>query len=83
MVSPDFSSADKGIDVDEIIDDEPRVEAPKSGIGKGTDEQTLQKEEEAIKLDGLSVSEFKQLRDKAEKHQFQAEVRFNYDSLIA
>jgi len=32
------------------------------------------REEEAIKLDGLSVAEMKELRDKAEKHIFQAEV---------
>ena len=32
------------------------------------------REEEAIKLDGLSVSEMKQLRDSAEKFVFQAEV---------
>lgn len=32
------------------------------------------REEEAIKLDGLSVSEMKQLRDQAEKFAFQAEV---------
>lgn len=32
------------------------------------------REEEAIKLDGLSVAQMKELRDKAEKHVFQAEV---------
>lgn len=32
------------------------------------------REEEAIKLDGLSVAQMKELRDKAEKHAFQAEV---------
>ena len=32
------------------------------------------REEEAIKLDGLSVAEVKQLREKAEKFEFQAEV---------
>lgn len=32
------------------------------------------REEEAIKLDGLSVAQMKELRDKAEKHTFQAEV---------
>uniref|UniRef100_A0A914H125 Histidine kinase/HSP90-like ATPase domain-containing protein n=1 Tax=Globodera rostochiensis TaxID=31243 RepID=A0A914H125_GLORO len=72
-ISPNFSIADKGADVDEIID-EPTVETPKNGVGKGTDDQAVQREEEAIKLDGLSVSEFKQLRESAEKHQFQAEV---------
>uniref|UniRef100_A0A183C020 HATPase_c domain-containing protein n=1 Tax=Globodera pallida TaxID=36090 RepID=A0A183C020_GLOPA len=72
-ISPNFSIADKGADVDEIID-EPTVETPKNSVGKGTDDQAVQREEEAIKLDGLSVSEFKQLRESAEKHQFQAEV---------
>ena len=33
-----------------------------------------EEEEEAIKLDGLSVAEIKNLRDMAEKHAFQAEV---------
>ena len=34
----------------------------------------LVREEEAIKLDGLNVAQMKELRDKAEKHTFQAEV---------
>ena len=34
----------------------------------------MDREAEAIKLDGLSVAEVKQLRDSAEKHAFQAEV---------
>merc|ERR1712241_904256 len=38
----------------------------------GTD--TVDREAEAIKLDGLSVAEIKELREKAEKHEFQAEV---------
>ncbi|XP_074593939.1 heat shock protein 90 Gp93 [Brevipalpus obovatus] len=41
---------------------------------KGTDDLVVAKEEEAIKLDGLNVAQIKELRDKAEKHQFQAEV---------
>ena len=32
------------------------------------------REEEAIKLDGMSVAEMKALRDSSEKHDFQAEV---------
>ena len=32
------------------------------------------REEEAIKLDGLSVAEMKQLREQSEKFAFQAEV---------
>ena len=35
---------------------------------------SLYREEEAIKLDGLNVAQMKELRDKAEKHVFQAEV---------
>jgi len=42
--------------------------------GSRTDDETIAKEEEAIKLDGLNVSEIKELRDKAEKFAFQAEV---------
>jgi hypothetical protein len=34
----------------------------------------LFREEEAIKLDGLSVAEMKELQQRSEKHQFQAEV---------
>ena len=32
------------------------------------------REEEAIKLDGLNVSQMKAMRDAAEKHEYQAEV---------
>ncbi|KAL8595182.1 hypothetical protein ACOMHN_013855 [Nucella lapillus] len=39
-----------------------------------TDDETVQKEEEAIKLDGLSVAQMKELREKSEKFAFQAEV---------
>jgi heat shock protein beta len=42
--------------------------------GSRTDDEVVQREEEAIQLDGLSVSEMKQLREQAEKHEFQAEV---------
>lgn len=42
--------------------------------GSKTDDQVVSREEEAIKLDGLSVSQMKELREKAEKFQFQAEV---------
>ena len=34
----------------------------------------MDREAEAIKLDGLSVAEVKQLRDSADKHAFQAKV---------
>nr|WEL12804.1 heat shock protein 90 B [Halisarca dujardinii] len=39
-----------------------------------TDDEVVQREEEAIKLDGLSVSQMKELRDQADKFTFQAEV---------
>ena len=39
-----------------------------------TDENAVEREEEAIKLDGLSVAELKQLRDSSEKKVFAAEV---------
>merc|ERR1712213_168732 len=42
--------------------------------GSRTDTETVDREAEAIKIDGLSVAEVKQLRDSAEKHAFQAEV---------
>ena len=46
----------------------------KSRDGSRTDDEVVQREEEAIQLDGLSVSELKELREKSEKHTFQAEV---------
>jgi len=42
--------------------------------GSRTDSETVQREEQAIKLDGMSVAEMKIMRDSAEKHVFQAEV---------
>lgn len=39
-----------------------------------TDSETLQREEEAIKLDGLNVAQLKEIREKAEKFNFQTEV---------
>lgn len=46
----------------------------KSRDGSRTDDEAVQREEEAIKLDGLNVAQMKELREKAEKHVFQAEV---------
>lgn len=46
----------------------------KSRDGSRTDDEVVQREEEAIKLDGLSVAQMKELQEKSEKHQFQAEV---------
>lgn len=59
---------------DEI--DEPQVENDigSSRDGSRTDDEVVQREEEAIKLDGLNVAQIKELREKAEKFTFQAEV---------
>ena len=43
-------------------------------LGSRTDAEAVEREEEAISLDGLSVAQMKELREKAEKHEFQAEV---------
>ncbi|XP_042214223.1 endoplasmin-like isoform X1 [Homarus americanus] len=42
--------------------------------GSRTDDNVVAREEEAIKLDGLNVAQIKEMREKAEKHVFQAEV---------
>ncbi|XP_017484926.1 PREDICTED: endoplasmin homolog [Rhagoletis zephyria] len=42
--------------------------------GSRTDAEALKREEEAIKLDGLSVAQMKEVREKAEKFTFQTEV---------
>ena len=39
--------------------------------GSRTDSETVEREEQAIKLDGLSVAEMKLMRESAEKHVFQ------------
>ena len=60
----------------EEAESEPKVEEDigKSRDGSKTDDEAVQREEEAIKLDGLSVAQMKEIRDKAEKHNFEAEV---------
>ena len=42
--------------------------------GSKTDDEVVKREEEAIKLDGLNVAQMKELRSKAEKFAFRAEV---------
>jgi heat shock protein beta len=65
--------ADNGDD-EEV--DPPKVDEDvgKSRDGSKTDDEVVAREEEAIKIDGLSVAEMKQLRESSEKHAFQAEV---------
>ena len=45
-----------------------------AGSTTGTDAGVVEREEQAIKVDGLSTAEYKTLREAGEKHQFQAEV---------
>ena len=54
----------------------PTVDADlgKSKEGSRTDDEVIQREEESIKLDGISVAEMKQMRDSAKKQEFVAEV---------
>lgn len=59
---------------DDLEDETVTPNLGKQKHGSATDDEVVQREEEAIKLDGLSVAEVKKLRESAEKHQFQAEV---------
>lgn len=56
--------------------DLPKVDANLGSEKEGsrTDENVVQREEEAIKIDGLNVAQIKELREKSEKFKFQAEV---------
>ena len=42
--------------------------------GSRTDSETVEREEQAIKLDGMSVAEMKLMRESAEKHVFQVYI---------
>jgi len=64
---------------DKVAPDDLEPDTAEGNLGAGkqgsrTDDEVVQREEEAIRIDGMSVSEMKQVREKAEKHQFQAEV---------
>uniref|UniRef100_A0A087XDD2 Endoplasmin n=1 Tax=Poecilia formosa TaxID=48698 RepID=A0A087XDD2_POEFO len=62
--------AEDEVDVDGMVEDD----LGKSRDGSRTDDEVVQREEEAIQLDGLNASQIKELREKSEKHAFQAEV---------
>ncbi|XP_074127520.1 endoplasmin isoform X1 [Sminthopsis crassicaudata] len=64
------------VKADEQLDVEATVEEDlgKSREGSRTDDEVVQREEEAIQLDGLNASQIKELREKSEKFAFQAEV---------
>jgi heat shock protein beta len=66
-----FSRAD---DAAETATETVDADIGSSREGSRTDDEVVKREEEAIKLDGLNVAQIKELRDKAEKFAFQAEV---------
>lgn len=63
--------AESDVDGEEPVVDE---DIGKSRDASKTDDEVVEREEEAIKLDGLNVSQMKELREQSEKHVFQAEV---------
>ncbi|XP_015207437.1 endoplasmin isoform X2 [Lepisosteus oculatus] len=63
-------ASDEELDVDGAVEED----LGKSRDGSRTDDEVVQREEEAIQLDGLNASQIKELREKSEKHVFQAEV---------
>ncbi|XP_056138651.1 endoplasmin-like [Lampris incognitus] len=62
--------ADDELDVDGTVEED----LGKSRDGSRTDDEVVQREEEAIQLDGLNTAQIKEIREKSEKHVFQAEV---------
>ena len=67
-------NADEEVEVDEKSAPTVDENIGKSREGSRTDDEVVQREEEQIKLDGLSVAELKELREKAQKQEFVAEV---------
>ncbi|KAM3870551.1 endoplasmin-like [Diretmus argenteus] len=62
--------AEDELDIDGTVEED----LGKSRDGSKTDDEVVQREEEAIQLDGLNAAQIKEIRDKSEKHVFQAEV---------
>ncbi|KAM3608900.1 uncharacterized protein V6R79_006530 [Siganus canaliculatus] len=62
--------AEDEVDIDGTVEED----IGKSRDGSRTDDEVVQREEEAIQLDGLNAAQIKELREKSEKHAFQAEV---------
>ncbi|XP_001365625.1 endoplasmin [Monodelphis domestica] len=62
--------ADDPVDVEATVEED----LGKSREGSRTDDEVVQREEEAIQLDGLNASQIKEIREKSEKFAFQAEV---------
>ncbi|XP_035283222.1 endoplasmin [Anguilla anguilla] len=62
--------AEDDVDIDATVEED----LGKSRDGSKTDDEVVQREEEAIQLDGLNAAQIKEIREKSEKHVFQAEV---------
>ncbi|XP_046889120.1 endoplasmin-like [Hypomesus transpacificus] len=62
--------AEDELDIDGTMEED----LGKSRDGSKTDDEVVQREEEAIQLDGLNAAQIKEIREKSEKHVFQAEV---------
>uniref|UniRef100_A0A3P8ZMJ4 Endoplasmin n=1 Tax=Esox lucius TaxID=8010 RepID=A0A3P8ZMJ4_ESOLU len=62
--------AEDELDIDGTVEDD----LGKSRDGSKTDDEVVQREEESIQLDGLNAAQIKEIREKSEKHVFQAEV---------
>ena len=69
LMSPLVAAAD-----DDVAPDTVDENLGSHAQGSKTDDNVVAREEEAIQIDGLNVAQIKELREKAEKHQFQAEV---------
>jgi len=65
-----------GVNCEDKVDNLGTVDADLGAArdGSKTDDEVVAREEETIKIDGLNVAQIKELRDKSEKHAFQAEV---------
>lgn len=66
----DVCRAEDDIIEENTVDDDIGI----SREGSRTDHETVEKDEEAINIDGLNVAQIKEMRQKAEKFHFQAEV---------
>ncbi|XP_062338653.1 endoplasmin [Osmerus eperlanus] len=62
--------AEDDVDIDGTVEED----LGKSRDGSRTDDEVVQREEEAIQLDGLNAAQIKEIREKSEKHVFKAEV---------
>ncbi|KAJ3611939.1 hypothetical protein NHX12_020219 [Muraenolepis orangiensis] len=62
--------AEEDLDIDGAVDED----LGKSRDASRTDDEVVHREEEAVHLEGLNAAQIKEIREKSEKHAFQAEV---------